>query len=122
MAPTARAKRIYEVPADDDGYRVLVDHIWPRGVSRERAALNEWAPDLAPNDDLRKWFDHVPARYAKFRVRYRRQLRGQAKRLDQLRRQAINGRLTILYAARDEEHNNAVVVAELLNARAKRGR
>jgi uncharacterized protein YeaO (DUF488 family) len=119
MAPTARAKRIYETPADDDGYRVLVDHIWPRGVSRDRAALDEWAPDLAPSDDLRKWFDHVPARFPKFRVRYRRQLRARAKRLDELRRQAINERLTILYAARDEAHNNAVVVAEMLNAGAK---
>ena len=109
-----RTKRIYEKAEIGDGYRILIDHVWPRGVSRERARLDEWARELAPSDELRKWFDHVPARYAKFRARYRHELLIQSKRLDELRRRAATGPLTILYAARDQEHNNAVVLAELL--------
>jgi uncharacterized protein YeaO (DUF488 family) len=109
-----RVKRIYEEPARGDGYRVLIDHIWPRGVSRERARLDEWARELAPSDGLRKWFDHVPARYAEFRARYRSELRSQSTHLEELRRRAATRPLTILYAARDQEHNNAVVLAELV--------
>lgn len=105
---------MYEPAADDDGYRVLVDHIWPRGVSRERARLDEWAKELAPSGELRQWFDHVPERFPEFRTRYREELRSQAGELDELRARARKGRVTIVYAARDEEHNNAVVVAELL--------
>jgi uncharacterized protein YeaO (DUF488 family) len=114
MALDVRAKRIYDPPEDTDGYRVLIDHIWPRGVSRERAKLDEWAKELAPSDELRKWFDHDPARFAEFRSRYRDELAAQSERLGDLRRQATAGPLTFLYAARDEEHNNAVVVCELL--------
>jgi uncharacterized protein YeaO (DUF488 family) len=109
-----RTKRVYEPPASDDGYRVLVDHIWPRGVSRERARLDEWAKELAPSGELRKWFDHVPERFAEFRSRYREELEACGDELDALRRRAGEGRVTVVYAARDDEHNNAVVVAELL--------
>jgi uncharacterized protein YeaO (DUF488 family) len=114
MALDVRAKRIYDPPKDTDGYRVLIDHIWPRGVSRERAKLDEWAKELAPSDELRKWFDHEPPRFAEFRARYRVELAAQSERFGDLRRQAASGPLTILYAARDQEHNNAVVVCELL--------
>jgi uncharacterized protein YeaO (DUF488 family) len=114
MAIDVHAKRIYDPPDRGDGYRVLIDHVWPRGVSHERARLDEWARDLAPSDELRKWFDHVPARFAEFRVRYRDELAAQSERLDELRCHSGRGRLTILYAARDPEHNNAVVLAELL--------
>lgn len=114
MSVDVVAKRVY-APADrDDGYRVLVDHVWPRGVSRELARLDEWARELAPSGELRKWFDHVPERFAEFRSRYRDELRSQAAKLDELRQRAGRGRVTIVYAARDEQHNNAVVVAELL--------
>jgi uncharacterized protein YeaO (DUF488 family) len=109
-----RIKRIYDPAEDGDGYRVLVDHVWPRGVSRERAQLDEWARELAPSDELRRWFDHVPERFAEFRQRYRSELRQQDEKLDQLRAVARENPVTILYAARDREHNNAVVVAELL--------
>jgi uncharacterized protein YeaO (DUF488 family) len=109
-----RTKRIYEESEPGDGYRILIDHIWPRGVSKQRARLDEWAPELAPSDELRKWFDHLPARFARFRVRYRDELLAQPKRLDELRRRAASGPLTILYAARDREHNNAMVLAEIL--------
>jgi len=109
-----RVKRIYDPPARDDGYRVLIDHVWPRGVSREHARLDEWARDLAPSDELRRWFDHVPERFDEFRSRYRDELDAQRDRLAGLRRRGRKGPLTILYAARDRQHNNAVVLAELL--------
>ncbi|MGH2973902.1 MAG: DUF488 domain-containing protein [Solirubrobacterales bacterium] len=114
MVRDVQAKRIYDPPDRADGYRVLIDHIWPRGVSHERARLDEWARELAPSDELRKWFDHVPARFAEFRTRYRDELAAQSDRLDELRERSVKGRLTILYAARDREHNNAVVLVELL--------
>jgi uncharacterized protein YeaO (DUF488 family) len=107
-------RRIYDPATRDDGYRVLIDHVWPRGVSRERARLDEWARDLAPSDELRRWFDHVPERFDEFRSRYRDELAGHGDRLEELRGRQRKGPLTILYAARDREHNNAVVLAELL--------
>jgi uncharacterized protein YeaO (DUF488 family) len=109
-----RVKRIYDSSEPEDGYRVLIDHVWPRGVSHERARLDQWARELAPSDALRKWFDHVPARFAEFRVRYRDELAAESERLDELRDRAAKSRVTILYAARDREHNNAVVLTELL--------
>src|SRR3954451_3722586 len=115
MAGEVHAKRIYDPPKRGDGYRVLIDHVWPRGVSHGRARLDQWARELAPSDELRKWFDHVPARFAEFRVRYREELAAQSERLDELRKRAAkDGVVTILYAARDREHNNAVVLTELL--------
>ena len=115
MTPSVRAKRIYEKSRRGDGYRILIDHVWPRGVSRERARLDEWARELAPSDELREWFDHVPTRFAQFRTRYRHEFAAHPERLDELRRRAASRRLTVLYAARDQEHNNAVVLVELLN-------
>lgn len=115
MALDVRIKRAYEPAGPDDGYRLLIDHIWPRGVARERARLDEWARELAPSDELRKWFDHDPSRFEKFRARYRDELTGQAERIEALRARAKKGPLTILYAARDREHNNAVVLAELVH-------
>ena len=109
-----RVKRVYEPAATEDGYRGLVDHIWPRGVSRERAKLDEWAKELAPSGALREWFDHIPDRFPEFRVRYRDELRSEAEKLDELRFCAKEGPVTVVYAARDQEHNNAVVIAELL--------
>jgi uncharacterized protein YeaO (DUF488 family) len=109
-----RIKRIYEPTSSDDGYRVLIDHVWPRGVSRDRARLDKWARELAPSDELRRWFDHDPARFSRFRDRYRRELTTEPERLDELRARASKEPLTIVYAARDEVHNNAAVLAELL--------
>jgi uncharacterized protein YeaO (DUF488 family) len=114
MVFDVRNKRIYE-PADrGDGCRVLIDHVWPRGVSRERAKLDEWARELAPSDELRRWFDHVPERFDEFRARYRDELQAQRERLGELRRRAGEGPVTIVYAAHDQDHNNAVVLAELV--------
>jgi uncharacterized protein YeaO (DUF488 family) len=109
-----QAKRIYDRADRRDGYRVLIDHVWPRGVSHDRAHLDEWARELAPSDELRKSFDHVPARFAEFRARYREELGARRDRVGELRHRAARGRVTILYAARDREHNNAVVLTELL--------
>ena len=109
-----RAKRAYDPAEAGDGYRVLIDHVWPRGVTRARARLDDWARELAPSDELRTWFDHDPARFAAFRTRYRDELADHPERLDELRRRATSGPLTIVYAARDRDHNNAVVLSELL--------
>ncbi len=97
-----------------DGYRVLVDRLWPRGVSRERAKLDEWDKELAPSTELRKWFGHEPSRFEEFRRRYIEELRGQRPRVTTLRRRARAGTLTLVYGARDSEHNEAVVLAEVL--------
>jgi uncharacterized protein YeaO (DUF488 family) len=109
-----RVKRIYDEPEPGDGYRVLIDHVWPRGVSRERARLDEWARELAPSDELRRWFAHDPARFDGFRARYRGELVDQRDHLLELARRARSRPVTIVYAARDQQHNNAVVVAELV--------
>jgi uncharacterized protein YeaO (DUF488 family) len=114
MPIEVRARRVYDEPDPGDGYRVLIDHVWPRGVSKERAHLDEWARELAPSDELRKWFDHVPARFGEFRTRYRKELAAHGEQIEQLRDRARSGPVTIVYAARDTEHNNAVVLAELI--------
>ena len=109
-----RVKRIYDEPDSGDGYRVLIDHVWPRGVSRERARLNEWARELAPSDDLRRWFAHDPEKFEAFRARYRAELANRRSAIVELAHRASSGRVTIVYAARDQQHNNAVVLAEVL--------
>lgn len=112
--PTIRAKRVYDAAEPEDGYRVLIDHIWPRGISKERAALDEWAKELAPSAELRRWFNHIPQRFPEFRERYRAELQAHGAELDELRAHAQEKRVTVVYAARDTEHNNAVVLVELL--------
>jgi uncharacterized protein YeaO (DUF488 family) len=114
-----RLKRAYEPAAAADGFRVLIDRIWPRGVSREQAHLDEWARELAPSSDLRRWFSHDPDRFAEFRRRYRAELAAQEARLRELRQRAREGTLTLVYAARDTKHNDAVVLAEILRRGAK---
>jgi uncharacterized protein YeaO (DUF488 family) len=115
---TVRIKRAYEPAEASDGYRVLIDRLWPRGISKQRARLDEWARELGPSADLRRWFGHDPARFDEFRRRYRDELKAQEEKLRELRRHARAGTLTLVYAARDTEHNDAVVLAELL----RRGR
>lgn len=109
-------KRIYDPADDDDGFRVLVDRVWPRGVSKERAAVDLWARELAPSTDLRKWFGHEPARWPGFRERYRRELQEREADLRALVAQCGARRLTLLFSARDVERNQAVVLAEWLEA------
>jgi uncharacterized protein YeaO (DUF488 family) len=109
-----RLKRAYEPAASADGYRVLIDRLWPRGVSRRMAELDEWDKELAPSTELREWFGHDPDRFGEFRRRYIEQLRSERPRLTPLRRRARSGTLTLVYSARDTEHNDAVVLAEVL--------
>lgn len=109
-----RLKRAYDPASRSDGHRVLVDRLWPRGVSKERAKLDAWEKELAPSTELREWFGHEPERFAEFRRRYVCELRGQRPRLAELRRRAREGTLTLVYSAHDSEHNDAVVLAEVL--------
>jgi uncharacterized protein YeaO (DUF488 family) len=111
-----RLKRVYEPAEEDDGVRVLVDRLWPRGLSREKARLDEWLKELGPSTALRKWFNHDPERWDEFRSRYRVELASpaQRQRLDHLRALARQGQVTVLYGARDSEHNEAVVIADEL--------
>jgi uncharacterized protein YeaO (DUF488 family) len=117
VAIDVRTKRAYDPAEPGDGYRVLIDRLWPRGVSRERAHLDEWARDLAPSTDLRKWFGHDPERFGEFRKRYRGELREHADQIEELRRRAEKGPVTLVYGARDEQHNDAVVLAEVVRGR-----
>ncbi|WP_394892873.1 DUF488 domain-containing protein [Mesorhizobium sp. AaZ16] len=107
-------KRVYDAPAKSAGFRVLVDRVWPRGVSKEKAAVDLWMKEIGPSTDLRKWFGHDPARWDEFRKRYRDELAAKRELLDELRTHAANGRLTLVYSARDESHNQAVVIREML--------
>jgi uncharacterized protein YeaO (DUF488 family) len=112
-------KRVYDTPAPSDGYRVLIDRLWPRGISRERAHLDEWARELAPSTELRRWFGHDPRRFEEFRRRYGAELEAHEEKLSELRSRADTGDVTLLYAARDTEHNDAVVVAQVLRQAAR---
>ncbi len=110
-----KLKRIYEAPEKGDGYRVLVDRLWPRGVSKEWAHLDLWLKDIAPSDALRKWFGHDPKRWAEFATKYRKELRGKKEIVRQFKKlEAEHGTVTLLYSAHDEEHNQAVALGEFL--------
>jgi uncharacterized protein YeaO (DUF488 family) len=109
-----KLKRAYEPAEGSDGYRVLVDRLWPRGLSREEARIDEWARDLAPSDPLRRWYAHDPQRFEEFRRRYVHELGGRRARLAELRRRARAGRVTLVFAARDAVHSNAQVLASVL--------
>ncbi len=115
-------KRVWDPPSPRDGRRILVDRLWPRGLSRERARIDEWVRDLAPSDRLRKWFGHDPARWAEFRERYRQELQAQPDAVRALARRAARGRITLVFGARDPEHNNAIVLKEVLEGRRPRRR
>jgi uncharacterized protein YeaO (DUF488 family) len=111
---TVRLKRAYEKPSSEDGTRVLVDRLWPRGVSKADAAIDWWAKEIAPSPELRKWFGHDPGRWQEFRRRYRGEIDGHAEELARLRDLVRRGTVTLVFAARDEEHNDAVVLREVL--------
>jgi uncharacterized protein YeaO (DUF488 family) len=117
-----RIKRIYEAASDTDGNRILVDRLWPRGMSKEHARLDGWEKGVAPSDELRKWFQHKAERWAEFQERYRAELTEKEGELDALAAIARSGTLTLLYGAADEEHNNAVVLREVLVERESQSR
>ncbi len=107
-------KRVYDPPSGEDGHRVLVDRLWPRGLKREAAYIDLWLKDIAPSDDLRRWFGHDPRRWERFAERYRKELVAQEPIGRELVKRARKRRVTLLYAAKDPERNNAVVLKSFL--------
>lgn len=117
-----RLKRAYEAADAGDGMRLLVDRLWPRGVSRERAALDDWLKDIAPSTELRQWFGHDPDRWPEFQRRYRAELREHAEELNRIRAMARTHTVTLVYSAHDQEHNDAVVLRDVLLRKAETSR
>lgn len=113
-ASRVRLKRPYEPPAASDGTRVLIDRLWPRGVRKDAAALDLWLKDIGPSTELRKWFGHEPSRWAEFRRRYADEIAQKPQLLAQLRDIARQGVLTMVYSAHDVQHNDALVLQELI--------
>lgn len=118
-AARLRIKRIYEPASRGDGARILVDRVWPRGISKEAAALTLWLKEIAPSASLRKWFGHDPARWTEFRSRYHKELGAKGEEIKRLRGLLRKGRVTLLYGAHDVEHNQAVALVEYLRRRTR---
>jgi len=112
--PTIAIARAYDVGPDTRGHRVLVDRLWPRGITKERLALDHWAKDLSPSADLRRWFNHRPERWDEFRKRYFQELADKQDDVRQLKAIAAKHPVVLIYGARDEQHNNAVALREFL--------
>jgi len=110
-------KRVYATPEPDDGLRILVDRLWPRGLAKESAAIDEWAKECAPSDDLRRWFGHDRAKWKEFKRRYFTELKSKGELLAHIRDSARKSRVTLLFGASDTECNNAVALVEYLNAK-----
>lgn len=109
-----KIKRAYEVPEENDGYRVLVDRLWPRGVSKEGLKIDQWMKDIAPSDELRKWFGHEAEKWDEFKRRYFDELEGEKELLEELKNHIEKSQVTLVYAAKDELHNNAAALKEYL--------
>ena len=109
-----KIKRAYGLPDNSDGKRILVDRLWPRGLSKQDAAVDEWLKEIAPSDELRRWFGHDPKRWPEFRRRYLLELKETGELVSHLRKEAGKGTVTLLFSAKDEEHNNAVVLREVI--------
>lgn len=110
-------KRIYEAPGDNDGYRILVDRIWPRGLSKEKAGVDLWMKEIAPSTELRKWFHHDPEKWGEFEDRYRKELDDKEEALQEVQESIKkHHKVTLLYAAKDTKHNQAVVLCKVLES------
>jgi uncharacterized protein YeaO (DUF488 family) len=109
-----KLKRVYENPSPKDGLRILVERLWPRGLTKERAAVDLWLKDVAPSPELRRWFGHDPARWEQFQERYRQELRQKKDAVQLLKQKGKVGTVTLVYAARDEDHNGALALKEFL--------
>src|SRR4051794_20258037 len=107
-------KRVYDHPSESDGKRILVDRLWPRGLTKEDAGVDLWLKDIAPSNELRKWFAHDPKKWTEFQARYKNELKSHAGALAVLKREAAKGSLTLLFGAKDTEHNEAVVLQKLI--------
>ena len=112
-----RIKRAYEQPDREDGTRILVDRLWPRGLTKEKARVDLWLKDVAPSTELRKWFAHDPGKWEEFRSRYLEELKGNKEQLSLLRQEAAKGTVTLIYGAKDKQHNEAVILQRLLTAK-----
>jgi len=110
-------KRVYEEPKESDGTRILVDRLWPRGLKKENARVDLWLKEIAPSNELRKWFAHDPKKWTEFQARYKQELKSHAEQLDQLMQEVKKGPVTLLYGAHDEEHNQAVVLERMLRGK-----
>ena len=111
---TIKLKRVYEEPTRTDGTRILVDRLWPRGLTKEKAQIDLWLKEVAPSTELRKWFAHDPAKWPEFKTRYRAELKHNTEQIELLKQAAAKGPATLLYGAKDEAHNEAVVLQKLL--------
>lgn len=109
-----RIKRVYETPDREDGERILVDRLWPRGLTKEKAKVDLWLKDVAPSTELRKWFAHDPDKWAEFQTRYRQELKANKEPLALLKQEVAKGPATLVYGARDEQHNEAVILQKIL--------
>lgn len=113
-----RIKRIYDQLGDDDGYRILIDRLWPRGISKENAHVDLWLKEIAPSTELRKWFQHDPAKWEEFGGRYRKELSGEKEQLNRIKElEKKHKQVTLLYAGKDEAHTHALVLLEELNTK-----
>lgn len=110
-----KIKRAYEKPDKEDGKRILVDRLWPRGLTKEKASIDLWLKDIAPSTELRKWFGHDPDKWKEFQTRYHHELKNNKEPVAILREQLNEGVVTLVYGAKDEEHNEALVLKEWLN-------
>ncbi|HEU4634373.1 MAG TPA: DUF488 domain-containing protein [Flavisolibacter sp.] len=115
-----KLKRVYESPAKEDGTRILVDRLWPRGLTKQKASVDIWLKEIAPSTELRKWFHHDPEKWKEFKKRYRQELKSKGEQIKVLKRELKTGTLTLVYGAKDEEHNEALVLRELLNRHLKK--
>ena len=111
-----KIKRIYETPSPDDGKRIYIDRLWPRGIKKEEVKMDEWLKEISPSDRLRKWFGHDPSKYAEFKIRYKKELEKHSEILERIKKEAKKESVTLLFSAKDVEHNNAIVIEELLGA------
>lgn len=109
-----KIKRIYDGASADDGARILIDRLWPRGLTKDEAAIDDWLKEIAPSEALRKWFSHDPSKWIEFKSKYKKELEEKPEVIGQLRKHARHKTVTLLYAAKDTEHNNAVVLKEVL--------
>jgi uncharacterized protein YeaO (DUF488 family) len=109
-----RIKRIYDLPSPDDGKRILIDRLWPRGIKKADASINEWMKDIAPSNELRKWFAHDVSKWQEFKKRYKKELKDKSEILDKLKKESEKNTVTLLFSAKDVKHNNAQVLREIL--------
>lgn len=109
-----KIKRVYEKPAKEDGFRILIDRLWPRGLTKENAGVDLWLKEIAPSTQLRKWFDHDPEKWEEFKKRYHKEIIENKEAFSVLKDQVKNGNVTLVYGAKDEEHNDAVVLLDEL--------